>query len=381
MEAVTYHLASTGQERLFYNDLSLFTSQYLQCRSAYSLLDVEDFINFVRGTSSNALKTFDEYYLEYLTMGTLINIYASNAMSSGGVNIAVLKGLYKYRNSIAALKPLIDKLRGILSTLVLKNKIILVKIDSAHRFKHFLKWLEATGEFSEEALRLWVWHKYMKSLNPEKSAALLDNASQTARGFEAQAKNKLGLFTRNVETFRTNMLSEHRFKENYIFCGRHEVEYHLNMFGAEILNRSLKKGFNATSKKVILFPTCMSMPLGGKCKAILKDGKLTCTGCSPNCTINIKRKEYAVYNIDVVLIPHSSEFTKYLKYWKDQDTTGLIGIACVLNLLKGGYEMQKLNIPSQCVFLDYCGCKKHWHKEGIPTNINNNQLKTVLGMS
>ncbi|NJK98458.1 MAG: DUF116 domain-containing protein [Bacteroidales bacterium] len=54
-------------------------------------------------------------------------------------------------------------------------------------------------------------------------------------------------------------------------------------------------------------------------------------------------------------------------------------MACVLNLLKGGYEMQKLNIPSQCVFLDYCGCQKHWHKNGIPTDLNSNQLQKIVG--
>jgi len=29
--------------------------------------------------------------------------------------------------------------------------------------------------------------------------------------------------------------------------------------------------------------------------------------------------------------------------------------------------------------LDYCGCRYHWHKQGIPTDINLRQLLHVLG--
>jgi hypothetical protein len=207
---------------------------------------------------------------------------------------------------------------------------------------------------------------------------LLNNARETASLFESQAKAALGHFTRNVGSFHENELPKHRFQENYIFCGRHEAEYHLNMVGAEILNRVLKEGYKSTSGRVLLLPTCMSNPVNGKCKARFNGSRLTCTGCSPECIINLKQKEFSSKNTEVVLIPHSSEFTRYLKSWQNQNTTGLIGVACVLNLLKGGYEMQKLNIPSQCVFLDYCGCKKHWHKDGVSTNLNNEQLKKIL---
>jgi hypothetical protein len=78
------------------------------------------------------------------------------------------------------------------------------------------------------------------------------------------------------------------------------------------------------------------------------------------------------------LIPHSSDFSKFLVKWKDCPDTSLIGVACVLNLISGGYEMKRLGISSQCVFLDYCGCKKHWDKEGFATSLNVNQLTKVV---
>jgi len=84
------------------------------------------------------------------------------------------------------------------------------------------------------------------------------------------------------------------------------------------------------------------------------------------------------YKVDVFLIPHSSTLSKFLKFWQDKNETGIIGVAGILNLLTGGYKMQNHNIPSQCVFLDYCGCKKHWHDEGIPTRLNLQQLIKIV---
>ncbi|MDG5815440.1 hypothetical protein QA601_10140 [Chitinispirillales bacterium ANBcel5] len=43
----------------------------------------------------------------------------------------------------------------------------------------------------------------------------------------------------------------------------------------------------------------------------------------------------------------------------------------------GGYEMRDLTIPNQSVLLDYCGCKKHWHKSGITTGCNVERLVKV----
>lgn len=375
MDTITYNL-KIKTEKSFYQVLAEFTSSFLEARSVKTLQYVKDFKASQNNENSGS---FDEYYLEYLTLGVLLNKYTSNAVSSGRFGMAVLNRLYRNRSRYKAFKPTIDKIRGFLSTLLLNNTFKFHKIDNAPRLKHFIEWLNATGEFPEEAIRLKNWQNYFNHLTSENQSEILENARIEASVFELAAENNLGIYTENVKLFRETHLPEHKFRENYIFCGRHVVEYHLNMFGAEILNRALQPVFQKTSRKVILLPTCMSNPADGKCKAKVKGSKMICTACSPECNINVKRWEYSAEDTEVVLIPHSSDFTRFLKYWKNQETTGLIGVACVLNLLKGGYEMQKLNIPSQCVFLDYCGCKKHWHKNGIPTDINEEQLQKVVG--
>jgi hypothetical protein len=377
MEVVTYNLNPQFNEDSFYEVLSKFTSDFLKIHSNKVFTDIEYYINY-RKFYNKPVLTFDEYYLEYLTLGVMLNKYSGHAMSSSGFVNNILIILYKNRNRLAFAKPLIDRLRGWLSFKFLTKTNNLTVIEDANQLKKLLQWMDASGEYSEESIRLKNWYNYIKRLSPESQQTLIKGCKHTAFNFEIKARLKLSLYTCNVEYYKERNLAEHRHKENYLFCNRHEVEYHLNMFGAEILNRTLKDDFSKTESKVILLPTCMNQPVTGECKAVYYNQQLRCMACSAGCNINKKRKLYASQNIEVVLIPHSSGFSKYLSYWKNQNTTGLIGVACVLNLLKGGYEMQKLNIPSQCVFLDYCGCKKHWHKDGIPTDLNEEQLQKVV---
>jgi uncharacterized protein len=379
METITYNLNTHKTNKSFYTELSDFTDYLLQNISIGSVSTVNSYMDFIQNRNSEPIQSFNEYYLEYLTMGVLLNQYSSRALALDKYSSGVIKWLFKNRKRSNTLKPYLDKIRGVLTTIFLTRQKFGKCITNQKEFQKFIDWLEATGEFSEEVIRLKNWQNFFKTYSWSYALTIIKSSAETAEKFETEAKFCLGIYTKNVASFQNNELPQHRYHENYLFCGRYEVEYHLNMVGAEILNRSLKNDFWQTNKKVLLLPTCMSKPENGQCMAKYSGLKLSCTGCSGDCNINRKRIEYAAHNIEVALIPHSSGFSKFLEYWKNQQETGLIGVACVLNLLKGGYEMKKLNIPSQCVFLDYCGCKKHWHKEGIATNLNDHRLKVLLG--
>jgi hypothetical protein len=185
-------------------------------------------------------------------------------------------------------------------------------------------------------------------------------------------------YLQNLNYFHQNTLPSYKYREDYFFASRHENEYYLNMFAAEVLNRGLKKGFSETRKKVLLLPTCMRKEPAAGCKAKSDGKELVCAACSAECNIGKVSTEMKKQGITSYLIPHSSDFSKFLVKWKDCPDTSLIGVACVLNLITGGYEMKRLGISSQCIFLDYCGCKKHWDKEGFATNLNISQLSKLV---
>jgi hypothetical protein len=81
---------------------------------------------------------------------------------------------------------------------------------------------------------------------------------------------------------------------------------------------------------------------------------------------------------EVYLIPHSSGFSRWLERWQRSPEVSVIAVACMLNILPGGYEMRARRIASQCVPLDYPGCQRHWHEEGIATSLNEDRLVEIV---
>ena len=53
----------------------------------------------------------------------------------------------------------------------------------------------------------------------------------------------------------------------------------------------------------------------------------------------------------------------------------------MLTNTSGGWETRLQGIPAQGLPLDYCGCSYHWHKQGIPTDINLPHLLQVMGIA
>lgn len=85
------------------------------------------------------------------------------------------------------------------------------------------------------------------------------------------------------------------------------------------------------------------------------------------------------YNFQVYIIPHESNITTNTNF--KYGDIGIIGVVCVTNLISGGFKAKSLGFVPQCVFLDYCGCRAHWHESGIITEINEDKLLSTLGIN
>lgn len=377
---VTYTLEKCQNRHYsFYTDLSRFTDIILNEPDTEAEAFVKDFCYFLDEDKIETLRSHNEYVVEFLMIGLYWNNYSGNALKTGQWSEWLLKFLYAQRKKHPAYKTEIDKLRGYLAYLFLeKHKPTLSFAFDRQGFNRLLNWLSATGEFNEEVMRLRNWLTFSKIKDKSYVAALLETAVLFAEQFSARGSRMLGKYVQDLSTFHQIKLPEYKYREDYFFASRRENEYYLNMFAAEVLNRGLKKGFTETRNKVLLLPTCMRNEPPTGCKARSDGKEMVCSVCSPNCNIGKASREMKKQGIATYLIPHSSEFSKFLVKWKDCTDTSLIGVACVLNLVTGGYEMKRLNISSQCVFLDYCGCKKHWDKEGFATSLNMDQLKKVV---
>lgn len=359
----------------FYGKLSVFTDQILtQAQDLYPQ-HIDPYLRYML-QNGRKLRHRDEYLVEFIMLGMLSERYWTYVRQSSELSIGIHSYLYGLRKRHPRLKARIDRLRGYTSARWMYTAHPSAGTMTRHSLNKLVRWLHATGEFKEESQRLNEWAKWLGQLSDGQASAHLMAAQDFASSFARQADCTLGIFTQGVDLFLQSHAETYSGREDFLFCGRKPSEYHLNMFGAEILNRVLRPAFDVTTERVLIVPTCMCEPRA-ECRSVNAGLHKICTGCTSRCGVNALQRSMQLQGIAVRLIPHSSGFSKFLEHWQHQQKTGLIGVACVLNLLSGGYEMQRLGIPSQCVFLENSGCKKHWHPQGIPTRINEQQLTKV----
>lgn len=371
MEIITYSLrAGEKNSDQYYRDVAIFTAEVL----AESERLVGTLVNDFRGKL-----TREEHMLELLTLGTLWHIYSDDAAELGALPAAVLTKLAQWRQESKALKPTIDWARGVLATIFLEPEDDpMAGCFCVEYLDKLLDWLAATGEFRQEVSHLQPWRDYFATLPPAQTADHLVTAIALAVWFESRSEEALGRYTEGVERFLTDEYPCHRWREDVIFTGRKRVEYHLNMVGAEIMNRAFRAEFVSRPRKLVLVPACMRARLSGECQAEPAGMGLRCTACEPKCHVHHLTKLGEKHGFGVRILPHESDFAT--GGGAPVADVSIVGVACVTNLVAGGWKAQSLGLPAQCVLLDYAGCRNHWDEEGIPTEINISQLKRVLSI-
>ena len=371
-----YQLNSPGQDSdAFYILLDLFTEKVLKKGREWFGETIEQYRHSIFFLKTELKQTSEENLLDLLILGVLWNEYKGRWSNHIKLNAVFLNQLYRLRK-ISALKNFSDNLRGKLGHILLNNPADLNTKLTHRNLQRLTLWLSSTNEFNEEVLQIKLWTGFLGTLSEVARQAIFQKLIDFANWFKSESSIVFKKYTKNVEPFLQNHTQSYKRKEDYFFTGRSEVEYHLNMVGAAIMNRNMRHKFLETCNQILLLPACMAK--NKKCQAKETLNGFTCSHCSPNCKVSIVTKEMELEGVQTFLAYHSTGFSKTLKEWANQSHTGLIGTACTLNLLTGGFEMKRLNIPAQCVFLDYCGCKKHWDPQGIPTSINIHQLKKVV---
>lgn len=379
-QAPTYHLSPSSAKETsdFYEDLEIITEVISHQASKLFQSEVDQFTCFVLQNSIESLKNNQEYELELMMCGLYIKNYLGHSSATAAWKIRLMSGLFDARSKYPSQKKRIDSLRGKLGQALLSRKTAYrLKPIDLKDFSQLLNWLYATGEYSHQVKRLRNWEKFLKTLQEDEVKAFLEKCEHFSRFFESYASMLLSRYTYKVNDFRNLAEKTYRKREDYFLATKPESEYHLNMVGAAIMNKALKKRFEKAENKIFVAPACMRSFGPSHCQGVPQDGATRCISCNSLCKLGQTARMLNEMNVATFVVPHSSEFSKFLQKWKNQNHTAIIATACVLNLMEGGYEVSRLNIPSQCLYLDYSACKNHWDSKGIPTTVNPEQLKKL----
>jgi len=364
----------------YYIEIEKFADAFIQKGELCIGRILDEYTSFLceRGTENS--RSREENLFDLLMMAIFWNNYSLNSIHLNKKAKIVLLNLANIRNRVGAFKPGVDYVRGILMTVLMKKYHThgMKPMVTDDNIQGFLDWLQASNEFKHELKRITKFTGFLSTKEHEEVESIFTSVLEIADWFEKESMLRLGKYTENVDDFIEKNRDYYYWREDSIFCSRKRNEYHLNMLGAEIMNRAFRKEFVATKYKTILVPACMRSKSDTECRMI-KDGlDQICTGCDKKCNIHkissLGKKE----GFDVYIVPHSSSFSAWLQKWAGHDDVGIVAVACPLNLVAGGLEIVSLGIKAQCVLLDYCGCKNHWDREGIPTNLNLNEVKTIV---
>ncbi len=311
-------------------------------------------------------------------------VYGARAQRAKPRRLKTLTALALLRYRSRQWKRWVDPARGVLLTIWLKAYRPATATDgqktpSAPELRRLLDWLRATGEFCEEADRLDPWVDFLARLSPTDFARHFAAISKVTTWFETNSRIALGRYTEGVEDFLRYTQSNRRWREDQVLTGRHRIEYHLNMIGAEIMNRAFAPAFHRRRRKVVLLPECMRKLRDGACQGDPTPLGIQCAGCTPQCSVHQLSCLGKARGFEVYVVEHASTVLSGVVV--DTSEISVVGVACPLQLLAGGWKTKSLGVPAQCVLLDYSGCRQHWHPEGIQTTISLKELRRRLAGS
>ncbi len=370
MKTITYSLkADQPRSDAYYRDIAIFTGEVIEQAEKRVGPLVDRF-----QASAKEARTRAEFFYELLALGVFWQVYAARALQLSRPPQRLLSLLANARQRSPALKPIIDGLRGPLAALFLarnKRELSASAVPTRSQLARLLDWMEAAGDFDQEVERLRVW---LGVLDEQQIAPVM----AFAEWFTARSLEKLGCYTPNVETFLAETHPHYRWREDYIFCGRQRVEYHLGMVGTEILNRAFRNSFLTTQQKIVLVPPCMRARPADECQARETPFGAQCAHCEPRCHVHQVTKLGEKHGFAVFMLP--DELASFSPAGNSRlAEVGIVGVSCPLTNAQGGWKARKMGIPAQGLPLDYCGCSWHWHLDGgIPTTINFQELLRIL---
>jgi len=384
MHVITYSLRDRqDQSDGYYADVAAFVEQVIAEGQARFAPLIQAFQSFMERTARERPSASPEYIFEWLTLGVLWRVYIRAALDLPAAPRWMLGSLAGLRERARRIKPGIDALRGVLGTLFLSPESRVPADTASLTIEHldtFLGWLSATGEYTEQVKRLARWRDFMAGLPPEQAAQHLAAVIAFADWFDGSSQATLGKYTPNVERFLEQTRASYRWREDAVFCARKRIEYHLNMVGAEILNRAYRQAFLGARRQAVLLPPCMRQQPEDKCQARSTAFGAQCAHCTPGCRVHQVTLLGDKYGFAVFMLPDDLAVFSTEKEAPSAGIgdLGIVGVSCVLTNAPGGWKTHALGVPAQGVLLDYCGCHYHWDKQGFPTDINIRQLLRVL---
>jgi hypothetical protein len=156
-----------------------------------------------------------------------------------------------------------------------------------------------------------------------------------------------------------------------------EEQYHFAMLEVELVNRIHVAEFRRCDTRLAFLPHCLH-DLMADCRSAPRGDDYTCKGCSRSCVINAISKLLRRHGV-VPYIWMTANLQSLLKrLHKEGKKVGVVGIACLPELLNGMRMCARADVPVTGIPLDANRCARWWGSFYWNT-VNIRELEILLG--
>ena len=187
------------------------------------------------------------------------------------------------------------------------------------------------------------------------------------------ARNLLSPYTMSVQEHLRELPLLRRLDGVLAFT---EEQYHLAMLEIELMNRAFAGRFRAAGRKLAFLPHCLR-DLEADCRASPRDIDYACRGCSVCCNVNALSELLREHGIEPYIWMQASLKSLFRELKDREGGLGVLGIACVPELVRGMRMCAKLGIPVVGMPLNANRCAR-WMGEFHPTSVEMAEVERLV---
>jgi len=153
-------------------------------------------------------------------------------------------------------------------------------------------------------------------------------------------------------------------------------QYYLNMVEFELVNRIHKKRFQDANFRIALLPYCLK-ETHTNCKASPDEIDFVCRGCLKTCYINKLSTVLRDHAVNPYILSRGSLKSIFSKLTSKHGNIGVLGIACIVELIQGMRFCMKAKLPVMGLPLNANRCPR-WMGEFFETSVDLQALENIL---